>query len=143
MSVWVGEAERHGEHLTSADRRKLRCQRRIDEIVEIQRRALTARQAAEDSFLDVVEGLSRSRGARASKQESRTLWTYFLEQQVAFLRDVAIAEHDFGKRLLIAARPLIDDASFATLWLALRNSGKTPRVRIRGARAVEFGPAIR
>ncbi|CAM2943478.1 hypothetical protein [Skermania piniformis] len=127
------------EHRADPDRPRLR--QVVDRMIDLQRSALAVRRGVEDNLVGVVSALGDRCGARPAVRDDRRTSTcaYFREQQIGLLRDVAVAEHDFGKRLMIAARPLVDDASFARLWIALRNSGNTPRVRIRGRSTVEFG----
>ncbi|MGX1777739.1 hypothetical protein ACWIGW_36930 [Nocardia brasiliensis] len=109
----------------------------IDRLMAFEVRVLESRVGFENASVDAVEravrmlGLSTEPAVTGSDHESSSALAYFVSSQVQVIRDIAIAQHDYAKRLMIAARPLLTEELFADLWLGFRNSGRTPRVRVR------------
>ncbi|MFI6218167.1 hypothetical protein ACIBCD_39685 [Nocardia brasiliensis] len=110
----------------------------IDRLMAFEGRVLESRVGFENASVVAIERVVRALGLGAepavtgpADHESPSVLGYFVSSQVQVIRDIAIAQHDYAKRLMIAARPLLTEELFADLWLGFRNSGKTPRVRIR------------
>ncbi len=110
----------------------------IDRLMAFEMRALGSRVGFENASVAAVEQFVRALGLGAepavtgsAERESSSALGYFVSSQAKVIRDIAIAQHDYAKRLMIAARPLLTEELFADLWLGFRNSGRTPRVRVR------------
>lgn len=111
----------------------------VDQMIKIEQDLLATRSTLENLSIVALGRLSRlvtTQSTAASATDEVTsvqagALSYLVRKQAEVLRDWAIAEHDYVKRLLIAVQPLISADQFAALWLGLRNSGMTPRVRIR------------
>ncbi|MGW4845157.1 hypothetical protein [Nocardia brasiliensis] len=110
----------------------------IDRLMAFEVQVLESRVGFENASVAAVERVVRALGLStepavpdAADYESPSALGYFVSSQVQVIRDIAIAQHDYAKRLMIAARPLLTEELFADLWLGFRNSGRTPRVRVR------------
>ncbi|AFU01326.1 hypothetical protein [Nocardia brasiliensis] len=110
----------------------------IDRLMAFEVRMLESRVGFENASVVAVERVVRALGLGAepavtgpADHGSSSALEYFVSSQVQVIRDIAIAQHDYAKRLMIAARPLLTEELFAELWLGFRNSGRTPRVRVR------------